>query len=197
LAGTGRESNGEAPRIGMEKETVQGPGAEGSVAFPRPARSRAWPRRASSRARRALGVLAAGVLIAVASVAFLFGLSWVRSQGAISVVEAQLQAIHAGKVEEAYGLFSRSYQAATSLPMFRRWLRRQTRLANVQNLQFWGRSVWGNTALLWGRFEDDLGHRYPVRYVLVREAGAWRIDRFQLPSELPDPPPQSQRLIEI
>lgn len=144
-----------------------------------------------------MGVLAAGVLIAIAAVAFWVGLSWVRSQGAISVVEAQLQAIRSGNVEEAYGLFSRSYQAATSLPMFRRWLRRQTRLANVQNLQFWGRSAWGNTALLWGRFEDNLGHRYPVRYLLVREGGAWRIERFQLSSEVPDPPPQRQRLAEI
>lgn len=144
-----------------------------------------------------MGVLAAAVLIAMASVAFLVGLSWVRSQGAISVVEAQLHAIRAGNVEEAYGLFSRGYQAATSLPMFRRWLRRQQRLATVQNLQFWGRSVWGNTALLWGRFEDDLGHRYPVRYLLVREGGAWRIDRFQLSSEVPDSPPQSQRLVQI
>jgi hypothetical protein len=81
--------------------------------------------------------------------------------------------------------------------MFRRWLRRQTRLTTVQNLQFWGRSVWGGTAVLWGRFEDDLGHRYPVRYLLVQESGAWRIDRFQLAAESPDPTTPSQRLIEI
>jgi len=181
----------------MENEIVHSPGAESPVSFPRPPRRGARLRRPSSRARRALGVLAAGVLIALASAAFLVGLSWVRSQGAVSVVEAQLQAIRAGKVDEAYGLFSREYRAGISLPMFRRWLRRQTRLANVQNLQFWGRSVWGSTALLWGRFEDDLGHRYPVRYLLVREGGSWRIDRFQLASEAPDSPPQSQRLLEI
>ena len=181
----------------MEQEPVQRLDAEGPWAFPRPSGTGARARRISRRAHRAFGVLAAAILIAIASVAFLMGLSWVRSQGAIRVVETQLQAIRTGKVEEAYGLFSREYRAGTSLPMFRRWLRRQTRLTTVQNLQFWGRSVWGGTAVLWGRFEDDLGHRYPVRYWLVQEGGAWRIDRFQLAAESPDPTTPSQRLIEI
>ena len=155
------------------------------------------PKRSGRRARRALGVLAAAVLVAVASLIFLIGMSWVRSQAAVHAVELQIEAIRSGHVEEAYDMFSRSYRRGTSLPMFRRWLRRQGGLTNVQNLQFWGRSVWGRTALLWGRFEDDLGHRYPVRYLLVREGGTWRIDRFQMASELPDPPPSSERLIRI
>lgn len=149
------------------------------------------------RPGRAAGVLAAAGLIAMASVALLFGISWVRSQAAISVVEAQVQAIHEGKIEQAYALFSSSYQAGMSLPMFRRWVRRQGRLTNVRSLQFWGRSVWGATAVLWGRFEDDLGHRFAVRYVLVQEEGDWRIDRFQLAAELPDPAPDRQRFIPI
>ncbi len=142
-------------------------------------------------------MLATAVLIAVATVIFLLGTSWVRSQRAVHVVEAQIEAIRGGQVEEAYELFSRRYRRATSLPMFRRWLRRQEGLANLQHLQFWGRSVWGQTALLWGRFEDELGHRYPVRYLLVREGGTWRIERFQLATERPDPPPRSERLIGI
>ena len=181
----------------MGGEAFQGDKKGLPVAFPNPRRTVTRAGRSSGRGRRALGVLAAAVLIAVALVIFLVGMSWVRSQGAIQVVEAQVQAIRAGNVEEAYGLFSRSYQRGTSLPMFRRWLRRQGDLANVQSLQFWGRSVWGRTALLWGRFEDDLGHRYPVRYLLVQEGGAWRIERFQLASELPDPPARSERLIRI
>src|SRR3990170_3934363 len=100
-----------------------------------------------------------------------------------NVQPADLEAIPDGKVDEAYALFSRSYQAGMSLPMFRRWLRRQKRLANVQHLQFWGRSAWKGTALLWGSFEDNLGHSYPVRYLLVQEEGAWRIDLFQLSAE--------------
>ena len=181
----------------MASENVQ-PGSGGTgLAVPRSTRTAVRPRRYAGRARRALGVLAAAVLIAVASVAFLVGLSWVRSQGAINAVAAQVRAIRDGKVEEAYKLFSRSYQADTSLPMFRRWLRRQKRLANVQHLQFWGRSVWGGTALLWGSFEDDLGHTYPVRYFLVQEGGTWRIDRFQFSAEIPDSASQNERLIGI
>jgi len=193
----------------VEGRAFQGAKGEVPVTFPRPRRIGGAGRTSSGpgrehgrepsrrRARRALGVLGAAVLIAVATVIFLVGMSWVRSEGAIQVVEAQVQAIRAGNVEEAYGLFSRGYQRGTSLPSFRRWLRRQGGLANVQNLQFWGRSVWGRTAVLWGRFEDDLGHRYPVRYLLVREGGVWRIERFQLSSQIPDPPARSERLIGI
>ena len=155
------------------------------------------PPRRAGRAGRAFGVLSVAVLIAIASIALLIGLSWVRSQGAISVVQAQVEAIRQGKVEEAYALFSREYQEGMSLPMFRRWLRRQRRLSNVQHLDFWGRSVWGQTALLWGSFEDELGHSYPVRYLLVRENGGWRIDRFHLSAEIPDPAPQRERFVTI
>ena len=181
----------------MEHENVQPASEVTEPVSPRTTSTAVRSRRYGGRARRALGVLAAAVLIAMASVAFLIGLSWVRSQGAVNAVQAQVQAIRDGKVEEAYTLFSRSYQEGMSLPMFRRWLRRQKRLANVQHLQFWGRSAWRGTALLWGSFEDNLGHSYPVRYLLVQEEGAWRIDRFQLSAELPDPAPQNERLIGI
>lgn len=181
----------------MASDHVQPGSGETEFALARSTRTAVRPRRSASRARGALSVLVAAFLIAIAAVAFLLGLSWVRSQGAINVVATQVQAIRDGKVEDAYRLFSRSYQADTSLPMFRRWLRRQRRLASVKHLQFWGRSVWGGTALLWGSFEDDLGHSYPVRYFLVQEQGAWRIDRFQLSAEVPDPAPQNERLIGI
>ncbi len=155
------------------------------------------PRPRLRRSERAAGVLVTAALIAIASVAFVFGLSWVRSQAAINVVQAQVQAIHEGNIEQAYTLFSSNYQSGTSLPMFRRWVRRQERLTNVRSLQFWGRSVWGATAILRGRFEDDLGHRFAVRYVLVQEEAGWRIDRFQLSPELSDPAPTPQRFIHI
>lgn len=181
----------------MEFPSAQTGGRTPELDFPRgPGMSMRPPRRAG-RAGRAFAVLAVAGLIAIALVALLVGFSWVRSQGAINVVQAQVEAMRQGKVEDAYALFSREYQAGMSLPMFRRWLRRQRRLSNVQHLEFWGRSVWGQTALLWGSFEDELGHNYPVRYLLVREKGGWRIDRFQLSAEIPDPAPQRERFVAI
>ena len=181
----------------MEIEDLQPDGQERTFDVSRRAPVTQRPRRFSSRLRRAFAVLASAGLIAMACVACLVGFSWVRSQGAINVVQAQVQAIHEGKVEEAYALFSAGYRDGMTLPMFRRWLRRQRRLSNVQHLQFWGRSVWGETALLWGSFEDDLGHTYPVRYLLIREKGAWRVDNFQLSAEIPDPAPHRERFVEI
>ncbi len=127
----------------------------------------------------------------------LAALSWIRSQAAVEVVRAQMDDIQGGKVEEAYALFSTTYQAGVSLPMFRRWVRHQGRFSKAKNIQLWGRSVWGETAMLWGSFQDDLGHNYPVKYLLVRENGSWRIDGFHLAAEVPDTSPNTIRVIEI
>lgn len=157
-------------------------------------RLRRWQR----QLRQAAGVLATGLLIALGCVALLAGVAWIRSQPAVNVVQAQMQAIREGKVEQAYAFFSSEYQAGMTLPMFRRWLRRQGRLAHVRYLQFWGRSVWGGIALLRGSFQDDLGNRYPVRYLLIRENGSWRVYDFQLSAEeTPDSKPNQERLLHI
>ena len=147
--------------------------------------------------RRGVTVLGLALLVAVGCVAFLMGISWVRSQEAVGVVRTQMDAIRNGKVEQAYALFSQDYQAGVSLPMFRRWLRREARLTKVEQIQFWGRSVWRSTAVLWGSFQDELGHSYPVRYLLIRENGYWRIDSFHLSAEAPDPIPEYERFLYI
>lgn len=150
----------------------------------------------AKRLRRALRVLGIGLVVAGASIACLVAVSWIRSQAAVAVVQAQVNDIRGGKVEEAYALFSTGYQSGVSLPMFRRWVGREPRLAKAQNVQLWGRSVWGETAMLWGSFQDDLGHNYPVRYLLVREKGVWRIDGFQMSEQFPDSSPNTIRVIQ-
>jgi hypothetical protein len=154
------------------------------------------PKRFGERLRQAFQILGLIILMTAGLIACLVAVSWVRSQGAVQVVQAQVEAIRGGKVEQAYTLFSSQYQAGVSLPMFRRWLR-QGHFGKMNKLQFWGRSVWGTTAVLWGSFQDDLGHTYPVRYLLIREKGAWRIDGFHLSGEIPDSIPETARFIEI
>ena len=170
---------------------VTGPvSAARSVLVRRPARFKA-------RLHKASQVLGIGILVAAASMACLLAVSWARSQGAVDVVQSQVEDIRGGKVEQAYALFSSGYQAGVSLPMFRRWLISQGHLGKVQKLQFWGRSVWGETAVLWGNFQDDLGHSYPVRYLLIRENGFWRIDGFHVSGKIPDPFQNTTRLLQI
>ena len=146
---------------------------------------------------RVLHVLLIAAGVALGSMLALGVVSWIRSQAAVAVVQAQMDDLRVGKIDEAYALFSAEYQAGVSLPMFRRYLRHQNGLAKTRELQFWGRSVWGETALLWGSFRDDLGHSYPVRYLLVREKGSWRIDGFHLAAEAPGREPGAVRFIQI
>lgn len=130
-------------------------------------------------------------MVAVVCVAAMMAISWIQSQGAVAIVRAQAEAIREGQLERAYDLFSHDYQATMSLPMFRRWLRQRPPLAGIQNLRIRGRSVWRGTAILWGSFQDELGQSYPVRYSLVREAGGWRIDSFQVRVEDAEPLPNT------
>ncbi|MBI4458765.1 MAG: hypothetical protein HY648_01735 [Acidobacteria bacterium] len=150
------------------------------------------------RLRQLAAVFGIGLAVAFGCIVLLAGFSWIRSQPAVNVAQEQIELIRNGKVEQAYALFSREYQAGTTLPMFRRWLRRQGRLSHVRYLRFWGRSVWGRTVLLRGNFQDDLGNRYPVRYVVIRENGSWRVRYLQLPvAETPDSQPSPERLLYI
>ncbi|MBI2817277.1 MAG: DUF4864 domain-containing protein [Acidobacteria bacterium] len=149
------------------------------------------------RLRRTVQALGIGLMVAAGSLLFLMALFWVRSQGAVAVVQAQIEDLRGGKVEEAYALFSRSYRAGVSLAAFRGWVERQERLIKAQRVEFWGRSVWGETATLWGTFHDDLGHSYPVRYVLIRENGSWRVDGLRLAPEVSETPSSTVRIIQI
>lgn len=154
-------------------------------------------RRPARRVREGIGVLGVGVLVAITCVVGLMGVSWIQAQGAVGVVRAQAAAIRVGDLDHAYAFFSSSYRSDMSLPMFRRWLRKQEPLARIHDLSIWGRSVWRGTAILRGSFEDDEGHSYPVRYSLVRENGTWRIDGLQVPSGVPESLPNDERFLYI
>lgn len=165
-----------------------------------------WPL-VDSRSRRPSGVerrfdhaarmLMNGAFVALIAVGVLGGLSWIRSQPAVRVVQAQLQAIHNGELVKAYGFFSNEYREETSLPVFRRWVRSQQRLTRIDGVQFWSRSVWGGVALLRGSFQDGFGRRYPVRYLLIRQDGEWRIHQFQLAPDMPSVDTEPAPLLRI
>jgi hypothetical protein len=150
-------------------------------------------RRRGGRLQYAFEILWAGMIVAVVCSAGMVALSWLQSQGAVAVVRQQASEIRAGKLDQAYGLFSSEYRSAMTLPMFRRWLRRQPALAGIQNLHIWGRWAGSGTAVLSGSFQDDFGHSYPVRYSLIRENGDWRIDSFQVREEVPESLPNIER----
>ena len=145
----------------------------------------------TGRLQYAAEILWGGMIVAIVCVGVLLALSWIQSQGAVAIVRAQATAIRDGNFESAYDLFTDDYRASMSLPMFRRWLRRQPPLSAIHNVRIWGRRVWMGTAILWGSFQDDLGQSYPVRYSLVREHGDWRIDSFEVRADLPETLPNT------
>ena len=113
------------------------------------------------------------------------------------MVRQQVTALREGNVEKAYQMFSEEYRAGMTLPMFRRWFRRQPSLATIQDVRIWRRSVRGGSVDLWGSFEDGGGHTYPVRYSLIRENGDWRVDSMQMQAVVPESLPKSERFLYI
>ena len=142
--------------------------------------------RQTGRLRYAFEILYAGLIVAVVCVAGMIALSWLQSRGAVAVVREQASEIRAGKLDQAYGLFSSDFRSSMTLPMFRRWLRRQPALSSIQSLHIWWRQAGSGTVTLAGSFQDDLGHSYPVRYSVIRENGDWRIDSVQVREEAPE-----------
>jgi len=172
-----------------------GAGGSGGTAGQLPAYPGSRRRRgrgAAGRFQHAAEILWGGTIVALVCVAAIMAFSWIQSQGAVAIVRAQATAIREGNLESAYDLFSDEYRASMSLPMFRRWLRRQPPLAAIQNVRLWGRMVRNGTAVLWGSFQDDLGHSYPVRYALIRENGDWRIDSLQVRADVPETLPNTE-----
>jgi hypothetical protein len=171
------------------------PLADASTALPpHPSvKTRRRRRQPGSRLQYAFEILRAGIIVAVVCCAGMVALSWLQSQGAVAVVRQQALEIRAGKLDQAYERFSSEYRSAMTLPMFRRWLRRQPAVAGIQNLHIWGRWAGRGIATLSGSFQDDFGHSYPVRYSLIWENGNWRIDSFQVPEEVPESLPNIER----
>lgn len=180
----------------QDNEILESPFANSKIA---PLRRKFVPRsmRRKGRIFQSLQVLGMGILVAFGTMTLLMAISWIRSQAAVAVVKAQVEDIRGGKLDEAYELFSKEYKSGVSIQMFRRFLRRDTRLTKYQSLEFWGRSALGQTAVLWGSMEDKLGRSSPVRYQLVRENGSWKIEGFHISAEIADPNPEPVRFTDI
>lgn len=118
-------------------------------------------------------------LAAVLAAGFLIYL-WLGMAAAVRIVEQQAAAIRDGRLDDAYQLFSESYRAENSLPMFRAWVARHEEFTRAQQMRIWSRSMRSERAVLWGVVQDFRGQGYPVRYRMVREGGSWRIDELTM-----------------
>ena len=64
--------------------------------------------------------------------------------------------------------------------MFRAWVARHEEFSRAQDMRIWSRSMRSERAVLWGVVQDFRGQGYPVRFRMIREGGAWRIDELTM-----------------
>jgi len=180
-----QEENIQFPREFPEAPHAPAPAASAPAAYdarvnPDSASRRFCRRSRASRLRGAWRMfrvtLATTALMAAGFLIYL----WLGMAAAVRIVEKQVAAIRDGRIDEAYELFSASYRAENSLPMFRAWVARHEEFSRAQDMRIWSRSMRSERAVLWGVVQDFRGQGYPVRFRMIREGGAWRIDELTM-----------------
>lgn len=108
------------------------------------------------------------------------GLAIYFTQGIADTARAQLTAIKAGDLTNAYNLTSKAFQQQTSMRDFEKYINTHSVLKNFKDISFSERSIENNMGYLKGIIESDDGSMMTIEYQLVREDKQWRIQAFRL-----------------
>lgn len=130
--------------------------------------------------------------MAIAFVALIGGGAFFMTRGPVEAIRSQLQEIRDGRLDAAYGRFSRGYRARVSRQQFEEVVTRHAALRTNVESTFWNRSVQNDTALVSLTLAAVSGESEPVAYELVKEGGEWKISALRLgrgeaQSEGPEP----------
>lgn len=103
---------------------------------------------------------------------------WGRADGAVKVIEAQLQAIDKREFATAYDYLSTKAKASMSAEEFHERVYRNGPVMERAKSQFWSRSIDNDVATISGTIESLNTKQTKARYVLIREDDHWAIQSF-------------------
>jgi uncharacterized protein DUF4864 len=103
---------------------------------------------------------------------------WGRADGAVKVIEAQLQAIDARDYATAYGYFSTKAKAAMTAEDFQERVQKNSVVSNHANTKFYSRSIDKDVATISGTIEALDSRKAEAFYVLIKEDNRWVIQSF-------------------
>lgn len=105
------------------------------------------------------------------------------TSGIVEVVQNQLNALKAGKIEEAYSYTSKEFQEATSMDEFKAFLDTHPIFKNSEKSSFDNRSISYNNGIVSGTIAGTLstkeGTETAVQYRAIKENGTWKIFYFE------------------
>jgi len=103
---------------------------------------------------------------------------WGRMDGAVKVIESQLQAIDRRDFATAYDYLATRTKASMSPEEFQDRVYRSGPVMDRAKSQFWSRSMENDVATISGTIESLNTKQAKVRYTLVQEDDHWVIRSF-------------------
>lgn len=103
---------------------------------------------------------------------------WGRTDGAVKVIEAQLQAIEKREFASAYDQLATKTKATMTLEDFQERVEKNAVVMGRAKSQFWSRSIENDVATISGTIESLDTKQTKARYVLIKENDRWVIQSF-------------------
>ncbi len=103
---------------------------------------------------------------------------WGRTDSAVSVIEAQLQAVEKREFAAAYNYLATKTKAAMPPEDFQERVEKNAVVMGRAKSQFWSRSIENDVATISGTIESLDTKQTKARYVLIKENDRWVIQSF-------------------
>jgi len=103
---------------------------------------------------------------------------WGRTDSAVSVIEAQLQAVEKREFAAAYNYLATKTRAAMTPEDFQERVEKNAVVMGRAKSQFWSRSIENDVATISGTIESLDTKQTKARYVLIKENDRWVIQSF-------------------
>jgi hypothetical protein len=103
---------------------------------------------------------------------------WGRADGAVKVIDAQLQAVEKRDFASAYDYLATKTKAAMTPEEFQARFEKNPVVMSRAKSQFWSRSIENDVATISGTIESLDTKQTKARYVLIKENDRWVIQSF-------------------
>jgi ABC-type cobalamin/Fe3+-siderophores transport system ATPase subunit len=103
---------------------------------------------------------------------------WGRTDSAVSVIEAQLQAVEKREFAAAYNYLATKTKAAMTPEDFQNRVEKNDVVMGRAKSQFWSRSIENDVATISGTIESLDTKQTKARYVLIKENDRWVVQSF-------------------
>lgn len=120
------------------------------------------------------------VILAIVIIILVSTLVFKVFSGPLESASEQLKLIRENKMQQAYDLGSNEFKKATSYDDFVQFIQNHPELSKNKKVNFSSSEIKGSDATLQGTMKAEDGSEIPVRYVMIKENGKWKVYYFTI-----------------